>query len=81
MQTSDPRMKIVAQTIPMPMGNHNTKIKQLYRAILPCAPDINKFWELVWFVDQYWYTGFSRSSDTTDDVRPNDAGDIKVADI
>ncbi|KAK1916041.1 hypothetical protein P3342_003856 [Pyrenophora teres f. teres] len=53
----------------MPMGNHNTKIKQLYRAILPCAPDINKFWELVWFVDQYWYTGFSRSSDTTDDLK------------
>ncbi|KAI1388569.1 carbohydrate esterase family 3 protein [Hypoxylon trugodes] len=80
MRDSNPNMKIVvAQIIPMGLGNYNTPIQALNKAIVPWAEGLNKTESPIWVVDQY--TGFSGSSDLRDGVHPNDAGDVKMADV
>lgn len=79
MRASNPKMKIiVAQIIPMGMGNFNTKIQQLNAQIPSWAAGHNKTESPVWVVDQY--TGFS-SSDLRDGVHPNDSGDTKMLNV
>jgi lysophospholipase L1-like esterase len=68
----------VAQIIPIGIGNYNTKIQQLNAAIIPWAQGLNKTESPIWVVDQY--TGFS-TSDLRDGVHPNDAGDVKMANV
>ncbi|KAH7070761.1 SGNH hydrolase-type esterase domain-containing protein [Paraphoma chrysanthemicola] len=77
MRASNPRMKIVvAQIIPIAIGNYNTKIQQLNAAIIPWAQGLNKTESPIWVVDQY--TGFNAQADLRDGVHPNDAGDEKM---
>jgi lysophospholipase L1-like esterase len=79
MRTSNPKMKIiVAQIIPLGIGNYNTKVQDLNKAIIPWAQGLNTTASPIWVVDQY--TGFS-SSDLRDGVHPNDSGDTKMANI
>lgn len=78
MRSSNPRMKIVvAQIIPLGIGNYNNKVQDLNRAIIPWAQGLNMTDSPIWVVDQY--TGFSGTSDLRDGVHPNDAGDTKMA--
>ncbi|KAF2199517.1 SGNH hydrolase [Delitschia confertaspora ATCC 74209] len=80
MRASNPRMKIVvAQIIPMGMGNYNTKIQDLNKQIPTWAAGHNTTESPIWVVDQY--TGFSGSSDLRDGVHPNDGGDTKMVNI
>ncbi|KAK4183899.1 SGNH hydrolase [Podospora australis] len=77
MRDHNPRMKIVvAQIIPLGLGNFNTKVQQLNAAIPTWAAQQNKTESPIWVVDQY--TGFSGSGDNRDGVHPNDAGDTKM---
>jgi lysophospholipase L1-like esterase len=59
------------------MGNYNTKIQDLNKAIIPWATGLNKTESPIWIVDQY--TGFA-SSDLRDGVHPNASGDKKMLD-
>ena len=61
------------------MGNYNTKIQELNRAIPAWAQGLNKTESPIWVVDQY--TGFSGSADNRDGVHPNDAGDTKMLNV
>lgn len=80
MRTSNPRTKIVvAQIIPIGIGNYNAKIQELNRAIIPWAQGLNKTESPIWVVDQY--TGFSGTADLRDGVHPNDAGDVKMLNV
>ncbi|KAH7371698.1 SGNH hydrolase-type esterase domain-containing protein [Pyrenochaeta sp. MPI-SDFR-AT-0127] len=80
MRASNPRTKIVvAQIIPIGIGNYNTKIQELNRAITPWAVGLNKTESPIWVVDQY--TGFSGTADLRDGVHPNDAGDVKMLNV
>ncbi|KAL1797126.1 hypothetical protein ACET3X_003732 [Alternaria dauci] len=80
MRTSNPKMKImVAQIIPMGIGNYNSKIQELNRAIVPWAQGLNTTQSPVWVVDQF--TGFSGSADLRDGVHPNDSGDVKMTNV
>lgn len=80
MRRSNARMKIVvAQIIPLGIGNYNAKVQDLNRAIIPWAQGLNQSESPIWVVDQY--TGFSGTSDLRDGVHPNDAGDTKMADV
>ncbi|KAJ4361841.1 hypothetical protein N0V83_010782 [Neocucurbitaria cava] len=80
MRTSNPKMKIVvAQIIPLGLGNYNSKIQDLNKAIIPWAQGLNSTASPIWVVDQY--TGFSGTSDLRDGVHPNDAGDVKMANV
>jgi len=80
MRTSNPKMKIiVAQIIPLGIGNYNGKVQELNRAIVPWAQGLNTTQSPIWVVDQY--TGFSGSADLRDGVHPNDSGDVKMANV
>ncbi|ORY14882.1 SGNH hydrolase-type esterase domain-containing protein [Clohesyomyces aquaticus] len=80
MRTSNPKMKIiVAQIIPISIGNYNAKIQDLNKAIIPWAQGLNTTDSPIWVVDQF--TGFSASSDLRDGVHPNDAGDTKMMNV
>ncbi|KAH6660944.1 SGNH hydrolase-type esterase domain-containing protein [Truncatella angustata] len=80
MRDSNPKMKIiVAQIIPINLGNYNTQIQALNKAIIPWAQSKNSTDSPIWVVDQF--TGFSSASDLRDGVHPNDAGDTKMANI
>ncbi|OAL43542.1 SGNH hydrolase [Pyrenochaeta sp. DS3sAY3a] len=80
MRASNPKTKIVvAQIIPMGLGNYNAKIQELNKAIIPWATGLNKTESPIWVVDQY--TGFSGTSDLRDGVHPNDAGDVKMLNV
>lgn len=80
MRASNPKIKIVvAQIIPLGLGNYNAKVQQLNAAITPWAVQQNKTESPIWVVDQY--TGFSGSADNRDGVHPNNAGDEKMAKI
>ncbi|KAK4223853.1 SGNH hydrolase-type esterase domain-containing protein [Podospora fimiseda] len=77
MRAHNPRIKIVvAQIIPLGMGNFNSRVQQLNAAIPPWAAQQNKTESPIWVVDQY--TGFSGTGDNRDGVHPNDAGDTKM---
>ncbi|KAK4158914.1 Lysophospholipase/Carboxylesterase [Cladorrhinum sp. PSN259] len=77
MRDHNPRIKIVvAQIIPLGMGNYNSKVQQLNAAIPTWAAQQNKTESPIWVVDQY--TGFSGTSDNRDGVHPNDGGDTKM---
>jgi lysophospholipase L1-like esterase len=65
----------VAQIIPLGIGNYNTKVQDLNKAIVPWAQGLNKTESPIWIVDQY--TGFT-SGDLRDGVHPNDKGDEKM---
>ncbi|KAI1341115.1 carbohydrate esterase family 3 protein [Xylariaceae sp. FL0016] len=79
MRDSNPNMKIiVAQIIPLGIGNYNTAIQALNKAIPAWAEGLNKTESPIWVVDQY--TGFSGSTMLRDGVHPNAAGDKKMAD-
>ncbi|KAF2680409.1 carbohydrate esterase family 3 protein [Lentithecium fluviatile CBS 122367] len=79
MRTKNPKIKIVvAQIIPMGLGNYNAKIQDLNKAIPTWAAGLNKTESPIWIVDQY--TGFSGSSDLRDGVHPNASGDKKMLD-
>jgi lysophospholipase L1-like esterase len=71
-------MMQVAQIIPIGIGNYNTKIQQLNAAIVPWAQGLNKTESPIWVVDQY--TGFG-TADLRDGIHPNDAGDVKMANL
>jgi lysophospholipase L1-like esterase len=80
MRTSNPKMKIiVAQIIPLGIGNYNAKVQDLNRAIVPWAQGLNKTESPIWVVDQY--TGYSGSANNRDGIHPNDGGDTKMADV
>jgi lysophospholipase L1-like esterase len=77
MRTSNPRMKIiVAQIIPLGIGNYNAKVQDLNKAIMPWAQGLNQTQSPIWVVDQY--TGYSGSADNRDGIHPNDGGDAKM---
>ncbi|KAI1084891.1 carbohydrate esterase family 3 protein [Whalleya microplaca] len=79
MRESNPSTKlVVAQIIPMGLGNYNTQIQNLNKAIIPWAEGLNTTESPIWVVDQY--TGFS-STDLRDGVHPNDAGDTKMMNV
>jgi len=61
------------------MGNYNTKVQDLNKAIVAWAPGQNKTESPIWVVDQY--TGFSGSADNRDGIHPNDAGDTKMMNV
>lgn len=63
----------------MGLGNYNSKIQDLNKAIIPWAQGLNSTASPIWVVDQY--TGFSGTSDLRDGVHPNDAGDVKMANV
>jgi hypothetical protein len=63
----------------MGMGNYNSKIQDLNKAIIPWAQSKNTTQSPIWVVDQY--TGFSGSSDLRDGVHPNDSGDTKMMNV
>jgi lysophospholipase L1-like esterase len=70
----------VAQIIPIGLsGTYNNKIQELNKAIVPWAQGLNTTASPIWVVDQY--TGFSGTSDLRDGVHPNDAGDVKMANV
>ena len=69
----------VAQIIPLGIGNYNTKVQDLNKAIIPWAQGLNKTESPIWVVDQY--TGFNGASDLRDGVHPNDAGDVKMTNV
>lgn len=48
-------------------------------AIIPWAQGMNTTESPIWVVDQY--TGFNTSSDLRDGVHPNEAGDVKMANV
>ncbi|KAF2850184.1 carbohydrate esterase family 3 protein [Plenodomus tracheiphilus IPT5] len=77
MRNSNSRMKIVI--IPLGIGNYNSKVQDLNRAIIPWAQALNKTESPIWVVDQY--TGFSGSADLRDGVHPNDSGDVKMTNL
>ncbi|KAF2834850.1 carbohydrate esterase family 3 protein [Patellaria atrata CBS 101060] len=78
MRASNPNMKIiVAQIIPIQIGNYNTQIQNLNKAIIPWAQGLNQTNSPIWVVDQY--TGYNAQTDLRDGVHPNDAGDTKMA--
>ncbi|KAF2794189.1 carbohydrate esterase family 3 protein [Melanomma pulvis-pyrius CBS 109.77] len=80
MRTSNPKMKIVvAQIIPIAIGNSNAKIQDLNKAIIPWAQGLNTTASPIWVVDQF--TGFSATGDLRDGVHPNDSGDVKMANV
>ncbi|KAK0717781.1 SGNH hydrolase-type esterase domain-containing protein [Lasiosphaeria miniovina] len=80
MRDHNPRIKIVvAQIIPLGMGNYNSKVQQLNAAIPGWAAQQNKTESPIWVVDQY--TGYSGTSDNRDGVHPNDSGDTKMMNI
>lgn len=80
MREHNPRIKIVvAQIIPLGLGNFNAKVQQLNAAIPGWAQQQNKTESPIWVVDQY--TGFSGSGDNRDGVHPNDAGDTKMMNV
>ncbi|KAM7185907.1 SGNH hydrolase-type esterase domain containing protein [Naviculisporaceae sp. PSN 640] len=80
MRDHNPRMKIVvAQIIPLGLGNFNAKVQELNRAIPGWAAQQNTTESPIWVVDQF--TGFSGSGDNRDGVHPNDSGDNKMANI
>jgi lysophospholipase L1-like esterase len=51
----------------------------LNKAIIPWAQGLNTTASPIWVVDQY--TGFSATADLRDGVHPNDAGDVKMANV
>lgn len=63
----------------MGLGNFNSRIQELNRAIIPWAEGMNKTESPIWVVDQY--TGFSGSADLRDGVHPNASGDTKMANV
>jgi hypothetical protein len=63
----------------MGLGNFNSKIEDLNKAIIPWATDKNSTDSPIWVVDQY--TGFNGGTDLRDGVHPNAAGDVKMADV
>jgi lysophospholipase L1-like esterase len=70
----------VAQIIPIGIStSYNTKIQELNKAIIPWAQGLNTTASPIWVVDQY--TGFSGTADLRDGVHPNDAGDVKMANV
>ncbi|KAK3326746.1 SGNH hydrolase-type esterase domain-containing protein [Apodospora peruviana] len=80
MRDHNPKIKIVvAQIIPLGLGNYNSKVQQLNAAITPWAVQQNSTDSPIWVVDQY--TGFSGSSDNRDGVHPNDGGDTKMMNV
>ncbi|KAK8108017.1 uncharacterized protein PG998_010030 [Apiospora kogelbergensis] len=80
MRDSNPKMKIVvAQIIPMGLGNYNGKVQQLNQAITPWAQGKNTTESPIWVVDQY--TGYSGSADNRDGIHPNAGGDDKMVNI
>ncbi|KAK8039455.1 hypothetical protein PG993_007866 [Apiospora rasikravindrae] len=80
MRDSNPKMKIVvAQIIPMGMGNYNAKVQSLNAAITPWAQTKNTTESPIWVVDQY--TGYSGSADNRDGIHPNAGGDDKMVGV
>ncbi|GAB1313651.1 SGNH hydrolase-type esterase domain-containing protein [Madurella fahalii] len=80
MRDHNPRIKIVvAQIIPLGLGNFNARVQQLNAAIVPWAQQQNKTESPIWVVDQY--TGFSGTADNRDGVHPNDSGDTKMMNV
>ncbi|KAK8087254.1 hypothetical protein PG994_002228 [Apiospora phragmitis] len=80
MRDSNPKMKIVvAQIIPMGMGNYNGKVQALNAAITPWAAGKNTTASPIWVVDQY--TGYSGSADNRDGIHPNAGGDDKMVSV
>ncbi|KAF1958468.1 SGNH hydrolase [Byssothecium circinans] len=78
MRSKNPRMKIVvAQIIPITIGDYNAKIQELNKQIPTWAAGLNKTESPIWVVDQY--TGFS-SSDLRDGIHPSASGDKKMLD-
>jgi lysophospholipase L1-like esterase len=70
----------VAQIIPIGLStSYNAKIQDLNKAIIPWAQGLNTTASPIWVVDQY--TGFSGTSDLRDGIHPNDAGDVKMANV
>ncbi|KAI8625959.1 carbohydrate esterase family 3 protein [Xylariaceae sp. FL1651] len=79
MRASNPNMKIiVAQIIPIGIGNYNGAVQALNKAIPAWAQGLNKTESPIWVVDQF--TGMS-SSDLRDGIHPNKAGDTKMANV
>lgn len=76
--TAAPLTIQVAQIIPMGLGNFNTQIEALNKAIIPWATEKNSTESPIWVVDQY--TGFS-STDLRDGVHPNASGDDKMVEV
>ncbi|KAK0622471.1 SGNH hydrolase-type esterase domain-containing protein [Immersiella caudata] len=80
MRDHNPKIKIVvAQIIPLGLGNFNAKVQELNRAIPGWAAQQNSTESPIWVVDQF--TGFSGSGDNRDGVHPNDAGDTKMLNV
>ncbi|KAK4448897.1 Lysophospholipase/Carboxylesterase [Podospora aff. communis PSN243] len=80
MRDHNPRIKIVvAQIIPLGLGNFNAKVQQLNAAIPPWAAQQNTTESPIWVVDQY--TGFGGTADNRDGVHPNDSGDTKMMNV
>ncbi|KAF1843173.1 carbohydrate esterase family 3 protein [Cucurbitaria berberidis CBS 394.84] len=80
MRAHNAGMKIVvAQIIPMGQASYNPQIQALNTAIIPWAQGLNTTASPIWVVDQY--TGFSGTADLRDGVHPNDAGDVKMANV
>ncbi|KAI2628218.1 SGNH hydrolase-type esterase domain-containing protein [Xylaria nigripes] len=80
MRDSNPRMKIiVAQIIPLGIGNYNPTIESLNQAITTWAEGLSTTESPISVVDQY--TGFDAATDLRDGVHPNEAGDVKMANV
>ncbi|KAI0477888.1 carbohydrate esterase family 3 protein [Xylariaceae sp. FL0804] len=80
MRDSNPNMKIiVAQIIPLGIGDWGAQVQALNAAIPGWAQGLNQTASPIWVVDQY--TGFDAANDLRDGVHPNAAGDQKMADV
>ncbi|KAI1436542.1 carbohydrate esterase family 3 protein [Xylaria sp. CBS 124048] len=80
MRSSNPAVKvIVAQIIPLGIGNYNTAVQDLNQAIATWAQGLSSTESPILVVDQY--TGFDAATDLRDGIHPNAAGDEKMANV